>query len=69
MKIGDHVKASKASKHYGYQGIIVNADGAFLTIQDTSKPPNPKAYKSSYIGTAKYFQLDRNFAIKIKDKK
>ena len=69
IKVNDHVKAALTSKHAGYTGIVLNADGSYLTVKTDSDKPNPLAYSSKLYPDCKVFQLARHLTVVLKPKK
>ena len=67
INIGDHVKGSLTSKHRNCTGIVVDPNGQFLIVKSDEDSPNPLAWSSIEHGEGKFFCLDRNLTIKLKD--
>ena len=65
LKIGDHIKALKGSRHVGYTGTVI-VTGQYLVIKCDEDNLNPQAWSSKCYGEGKFFCLDENYAAQIR---
>jgi len=69
FKVGDHVKAAVTSKHYKCTGTVIDPNGDFILVKSDEDSPNPLSWKSTVHGEGKFFCLNKDLTIKIKEKK
>ena len=69
FQIGDHVKAAITSKHYKCTGTIVDPNGDFILVKCDEDSKNPLAWKSTVHGEGKFFCLNKDLVIKLKETK